>query len=135
MSLRQMQVRDFRPDLVERRHNLSRGGQQEELAQIARALLQERGGRCAVGIDLYRVHRIDLVDASGLLDVVAQNLLPCVDLRGWVTSITIPAVLIRPLSLKLGHYPVVGYWNINPVLSFLWDSPAQSLVEGVRSGR
>ena len=83
-----MEVRQRRADRLECRHDLAGAGEQEEIARIGGAILQERGRRIAAGIDL---HRVD--DDTSVLDVGAENLLPCVDLRRRVVSITVPAVL------------------------------------------
>jgi hypothetical protein len=71
---REPQIGQRGADLAERRDDLCRRGQQEELAGVARAALQQRRCRIAVGIDLHRIDR----DVRGL-EVVAGLLLLGVD--------------------------------------------------------
>src|SRR5258708_27151807 len=68
------QLRQVRPDLVERRDDRARRREQEELARVARALLQQRGRRVAAGIDLDRIE-----DDASRLDFGAGDALPLVD--------------------------------------------------------
>ena len=70
-----MQHCEAGPNRIEGGNDLICGGQQKELAGIAGALLEQRGSRIAVGIDLHRVE-----GDPGRFDVVAQDLLACIDL-------------------------------------------------------
>src|SRR5262245_35146794 len=85
---RDAQLGEIGPDLIEDRDELGCGGQEEVLAVAACAGFQQRRLWVAVGADLYGVDR----DAGGL-DVVARDLLPCIDRRfAGRVSVGIPAV-------------------------------------------
>src|SRR6185437_6688588 len=71
---REPQIGQRGTDLVERRDDRIRGGQQKEFVRVARAILQQRRRRIAAGVDLHGIDR----DAGGL-DVVAGLLLPRID--------------------------------------------------------
>ena len=87
-----MQLRDLEADIVECRDDLVRRRQQEELARIAGAILQQGRSRIAAGIHLNGPER-----HPGRLDVIAQDLLARVD-RGLVG---IPAIFgIEPVGYQ-----------------------------------
>src|SRR5262249_50095254 len=94
---RDAQLGELGADLVEQRSRLRDGGDKEEAAGVGRAILQHRRRRVAAGVDLHSVDR-----EAGGLGVVAQDLLPRVDLRG----VGVPAIL-RVQAVRQDHERVL----------------------------